>query len=41
MHGNIHTLKFQYTALETKTYDKMKTAETDKGNYLSHDKHVI
>jgi hypothetical protein len=41
MHGNIHTLKFQYTALETKTYDKMKTTETDKGNYLSHDKRVI
>ena len=38
MHGNIHTLKFQYTALETRKYDKLKTTETDKGNYLSHDK---
>ena len=41
MHGNIHTLKFQYTALETRKYDKLKTTETDKGNYLSNDKHVI
>jgi hypothetical protein len=32
MHGNIHTLKFQYTALETRKYDKLKTTETDKGN---------
>ena len=38
MHGNIHTLKFQYTALETRKYDQLKTTETDKGNYLSHDK---
>jgi hypothetical protein len=37
MHGNIHTLKFQYTTLETRKYD----TETDKGNYLSHDKRVI
>ena len=38
----MHTLKFQYTALETRKYDKLKTTETDKvkGNYLSHDKHV-
>ena len=41
MHGNIHTLKFQYTALETRKYDKLKTTETDKGNYLSNDKRVI
>ena len=41
MNGNIHTLKFQYTALETRTYDQLKTTETDKGNYLSHDKCVI
>jgi hypothetical protein len=41
MHGNIHTLKFQYTALETRKYDKLKTNETDKGNYLSNDKRVI
>ena len=41
MHGNIHTLKFQYTVLETKKYDKLKTTETDNGNYLSHDKRVI
>ena len=41
MHLNIHTFKFQYTALETRKYDKLKTTETDKGNYLSHDKGVI
>jgi len=41
MHGNIHTLKFQYTALETRKYDQLKTTETDKGNYLSHDNRVI
>jgi hypothetical protein len=41
MHGNIHTLKFQYTVLETKKYDKLKTTETDNGNYLSHDKRGI
>ena len=41
MHRNIHTLKFQLTALETRKYDKLKTTETDKGNYLSHDKRVI
>jgi hypothetical protein len=35
MHGNIHTLKFQYTALETRKYDQLKTTETDQGNYLS------
>ena len=34
MHGNIHTIKFQYTALETRKYDKLKTTETDKSNYL-------
>ena len=41
MHGNIHTHKFQYTALETRKYDKLKTTETDNGNYLSHEKRVI
>ena len=41
MHGNIHTLKFQYTALEIRKYDKLKTTETDKGNYLSNDKRVL
>ena len=42
MYGNIHTLlKFQYTALETRKYGQLKTTETDKGNYLSHDKRVI
>jgi hypothetical protein len=41
MHGNIHTLKFQYTALKTRKYDKLKTTETDKGNYLSNDKRVL
>jgi hypothetical protein len=30
MHGNIHTLKFQYTALETRKYDKLKTTETTR-----------
>jgi hypothetical protein len=30
MHGNIHTLNFQYTTLETRKHD----TETDKGNYL-------
>ena len=34
MHLNIHTFKFQYTALETRKYDKLKTTETDKGNYV-------
>jgi hypothetical protein len=33
MHGNIHTLKFQYTALETRKYEKWKTTETDKETY--------
>ena len=41
MHANIHTIKFQYTALETRKYDKLKTTETDKGNYLFHDKRFI
>ena len=41
MYGNTHTLKFQYTALETRKYDQLKTTETDKGNYLSHEKRVI
>ena len=41
MHGNIHALKFQYTAVETGKYDKLKTTETDKGNYLSHVKRAI
>ena len=38
MYGNTHTLKFQYIALESRKYDQLKTTETDKGNYLSHDK---
>ena len=41
MHGNIHTLKFQYTAPETRKHDQLKITGTDKGNYLSHDKRVI
>lgn len=41
MPGYIRTLKFQYTALETRKYDKLKTTQRDKGNYLSHDKRVI
>ena len=41
MYGNTHTLKFQYTALESRKYDQLKTTETDKGNYLSHEKRVI
>ena len=41
MHVNIHTLKFLYTELETRKYDKLKTTGTDKGTYLSHDKCVI
>ena len=41
MHGNIHTLKFQYTAPETRKQDQLKITGTDKGNYLSHEKRVI
>ena len=33
MRGNIYMLKFQYTALETRKKDKLKTTETTKGNY--------
>ena len=33
MHLNIHTLKFQYTALETRKYEKWKTPETDRDTY--------
>ena len=29
MHGNIHMLKFQYTALETRKYDTLKTTYRD------------
>ena len=33
MRGNIYTLKFQYSALETRKKDKLKPTETTKGNY--------
>lgn len=41
MPGNINTIMFQYTRMETREYDKLKTTETDKGNYLSNDKRVL
>lgn len=42
MHRISLMLKFQYTALKTRKYDKLKTTEMEKvNNYLSHIKRVI